>query len=295
VPLTDYFNLILNYGGLVMILIADSGSTKTTWCLLNSTTGDHTLVQTAGINPYYQDEAAILNTLEKEYDTPLRNFKSLHFYGAGCANPEASSIVEKALTQFFNTPQIEVASDLMGAAHALCGHDEGIACILGTGSNSCHYSGHSIVHNVSPLGFILGDEGSGAALGKKLLSDVLKNQLPEALTHTFFDTYALTPAEVLDNIYRKPFPNRFAAQFTQFISEHIKEPVITKIVTEAFAEFFSRNVMQYPSVTSLPVHFTGSIAFHFKEQLIDVAKSFSLKVGNISKDPMPGLIQYYSK
>ncbi len=276
-----------------MILIADSGSTKTTWCLINRTSGDHTLIQTGGINPFYQSKAAIRETLEKEFDTALRNFTAVHFYGAGCANPEAIGIVRNVLEDFFNSPTIEVASDLMAAAHATCGRNEGIACILGTGSNSCHYNGKTITHHVSPLGFILGDEGSGAVMGKKFLSDLLKNQLPETITKTFFETYELTPAEIMNNIYKKPFPNRFAAQFTRFIYKHINEPALKTIVTDAFGDFFSRNVLQYQSASILPIHFTGSIAWHFKEQLKEVAQKFHLQIGDISQDPMPGLIQYH--
>ncbi len=276
-----------------MILIADSGSTTTTWCILNTTSGESSLVKTAGINPFYQDEKAIVETLEREFDSPKRDFEALYFYGAGCANPAVIGIVKNALTHFFTVHQVEVASDLMAAAHALCGHNEGIACILGTGSNSCHYNGREIVKNVSPLGFILGDEGSGAVIGKKLLADLLKNQLPDSVIKAFFAKHKLSPADILDHIYKKPFPNRFAAQFARFISENIEEASLEKIVNEAFNDFFTRNVMQYDPATSLPVHFTGSIAWHFKEQLKGAADAFNVTIGQISKDPMPGLIQYH--
>ncbi len=276
-----------------MILIADSGSTKTTWCLLNITSGDSSFVNTAGINPFYQDEKAIVETLEREFDSPERNFESLFFYGAGCANPSVIGIVKNALAHFFTSHHTEVAGDLMAAARALCGHTEGIACILGTGSNSCHYDGREIIKNVSPLGFILGDEGSGAIIGKKLLSDVLKNQLPESVIKAFFDKYELNAPDILDHIYKKPFPNRFAAQFAHFIFENIEEPSLEKIVTDAFDDFFRRNIMQYDLASTLPVHFTGGIAWHFEKQLRRVAETFNVTVGQISQDPMPGLIQYH--
>lgn len=276
-----------------MILIADSGSTKTTWCILDKATGDKKFFQTSGINPFYQDEDTIVNMLQEEFDAPERNFKALYFYSAGCANPEISQVAGNALDRFFQASAISVESDLMAAAHALCGDTEGIACILGTGSNSCHYNNGIIEERVSPLGFILGDEGSGGVIGKKLLADVLKKQLPEHVIQKFFERYPTNAGEILENIYKKPFPNRYAAGFTVFISENQDEPSLQGLLESAFEEFITRNILQYSKVESLPIHFTGSIAYHFKASLNKSLKKHDLIPGHIAQDPMPGLIDYH--
>jgi N-acetylglucosamine kinase-like BadF-type ATPase len=278
-----------------MILVADSGSTKTTWCLINPKSGKKELFQTAGINPFYQDEATIVNALRTDFETPQRNFEAIYFYSAGCANPVISKVAYGALNNFFNTNTLKVESDLMAAAHALCGTSEGIACILGTGSNSCHYNGSEVVENVSPLGFILGDEGSGAVIGKKLLSDILKKQLPENVRESFFRKYRTDSIEILENIYKKPFPNRYAAGFTKFLSENKSEPSLRNLVLNAFDEFITRNVLQYKMVRELPVHFTGSVAFFFSDLLDTAMKKHRLKLGNIIKDPINGLIDFHLK
>ncbi|PWE01073.1 BadF/BadG/BcrA/BcrD ATPase family protein [Marinilabilia rubra] len=278
-----------------MILIADSGSTKTTWCLLNQESGKKEIIQTAGINPFYQDEVTIVQALKNEFTFGERTFDAIYFYSAGCANPEISKVAFNALDQFFNTGKLEIESDLMAAAHALCGNSEGIACILGTGSNSCHYNGKEIVESVSPLGFILGDEGSGAVIGKKLLADVLKNQLPPYIQETFFNQYKTSYAEILENIYKKPFPNRYAAGFTKFISEHKDEQALQELVIKSFDDFLTRNVLQYKKAKELPVHFTGSIAYYFRDLLDKALEKHKLKLGNIIKDPMDGLINFHLK
>lgn len=276
-----------------MILIADSGSTKTTWCILDKTSGQTDTIQTAGVNPFYQDENTIVEALSNEFKSSTRKFDAIYFYSAGCTNPAISKVAGNALSTFFQTDILSVESDLMAAAHALCGNEEGIACILGTGSNSCHYADGKIIENVSPLGFILGDEGSGAVIGKKLLADVLKNQLPKHIITRFFDKYNTSAAEILDNIYKKPFPNRYAAGFTVFIADNIDDPAIKKLVEEAFDQFITRNILQYNKARSLKVHFSGSIAFHFKQNLENALREHGLTMGHVLKDPMPGLIEYH--
>jgi glucosamine kinase len=278
-----------------MILIADSGSTKTTWCMLDRKSGKKEIIQTAGINPFYQDEATILSALKSEFTISDRTFEAIYFYSAGCANPVISKVAFNALNQFFTTPTLEIQSDLMAAAHALCGNSEGIACILGTGSNSCYYNGSEIVSNVSPLGFILGDEGSGAVIGKKFLADILKNQLPNHVINKFFSQYKTDKAEILDNIYKKPFPNRYTAGFTKFIYEHKSEPSLQQLVLNAFDEFIMRNVLQYKMANQLPVHFAGSIAQYFNDLLATALQSHQLSLGKIIQDPMNGLIEFHLK
>ncbi|WP_430814835.1 BadF/BadG/BcrA/BcrD ATPase family protein [Carboxylicivirga sp. RSCT41] len=276
-----------------MILIADSGSTKTEWCL----TSNGNIVGkciTKGINPFYQSSADILQNLKEEYTLNNAKPQKIYFYGAGCANEEKNNIVKKALVDFFDIDKVTIASDLTGAARSLCQNNEGIACILGTGSNSCLYDGENPSHNVSPLGFIIGDEGSGAVLGKKLIGDILKNQLPASVKELFFNKYNTNQAEILDNIYKKAFPNRYLAQYTKFLSENIHLREIEEIVLQAFNEFITRNLLQYSNVEELHIHFTGSIAFYFKPQLEKALKKHNLKLGTISQAPMEGLVDYHN-
>jgi len=275
-----------------MILIADSGTTKTDWCLIGDQEALEKVV-TSGINPFYQEAENISTILQKEF-TSIKKFKAIYFYGTGCINQEKKDIVKKGLLQVFETEEIFIGSDLQAAAHSLCQNQPGFACILGTGSNSCYYNGGEIVDNVSPLGFILGDEGSGAVLGKKLIGDVLKKQLPQSLINDFFETYNTSAAEILENVYKKPFPSRYLANYTKFLSENIKHPEIENIVISSFREFVIRNLLQYPGIERSPIHFTGSIAFHFEVQLRKVIEEQHFILGNIERAPMNGLIRYHN-
>lgn len=281
-----------------MILIADSGSTKTQWFLLSKRKKQEVSCLTAGINPFFQSADEILSTLRNEFTLGHKGIKSIYFYGAGCANAEKKAVLCSVLKQYFGIQGVEVESDLLAAARALCGHTEGIAAILGTGSNSCYYDGKVIRQHVSPLGFILGDEGSGAVLGRKLVSDLLKNQLPEHLQAGFLEMFGHTVAEIMERVYRNPFPNRYLASFTPFLSMYIKEEAVYRLVKTSFVEFFLRNIRQYPRAQKLPVHFVGSIAWHFKEALNEAARECGFSTGKIIQDPMPGLVEfhrYYNK
>lgn len=277
-----------------MHLIADSGSTKTNWSLTDgiSVIKD---IYTLGINPFYQDEVAISAEIEKSLLPYIVNYNisNITFYGAGCSFPEKKAIVAKALGMHFTDISIEVQSDLLGAARSLFGKNEGIACILGTGSNSCYYDGNSIVDNISPLGFILGDEGSGAVLSKILVADCLKKQLPEHICKQFMQKFELTPAILLENVYKKPFPNRYLAQFTPFISENIEEPSIQKIAYNGFESFFQRNISHYPK--DKQIGFVGSVAHHLSKVLHKVANDLNYEISTIVKNPMEGLVRYHSE
>lgn len=275
-----------------MYLIADSGSTKTQWCMVEN--GEREVVYTSGINPVYQSEQEILQILEQEFPAHKAKAEAVYFYGAGCAFPEKNEQVKKALTDFFRTPQVEIASDLLAAARSLLLHSAGIACILGTGSNSCYYDGHSIVRNISPLGFILGDEGSGAVMGKRLVADVLKGILPEKLRECFFGEYRYSYPEIIDRVYRQPLPNRFLASFTPFLKKYIAAPEIETLVTTALEEFICRNLLQYQEIRHLPVSFTGSVAFYFREQLLCLLEKYDLCPGQICQTPMEGLITFHT-
>lgn len=275
------------------ILIADSGSTKTDWCLL-AQDGTKTQVQTKGLNPFQMTEGEIkaeINTALLPH-IPNTSITSLHFYGAGCTL-EKQPTVERALRQcLYVEGTCEVASDMLGAARGICGHSAGIACILGTGSNSCAYNGEKITANVSPLGFILGDEGSGAVLGRILLGDVMKRQLPQRIIDKFYERYPLNNADIIDKVYRQKTPNRFLASFAPFIKENIDEPHIEEMVKDGFRRFLRRNVRQYELCEQLPIGFVGSIALAFNKQLAEVVAEENMRLGRIIKAPMDGLVEF---
>ena len=275
-----------------MFLIAESGSTKTTWRLVShdKNAGECT---TGGINPFLLGSDELTLMLETEFTLSCTNISKIWFYGAGCAFPDKNRMVADSLSRFFGISDIQINSDLLAAARSLCGHRPGIACILGTGSNSCYYDGREIVQNVSPLGYVLGDEGSGNAIGRKLLADILKNKVSATIHDLFFDTYPVTTGEILDHVYRKPFPNRYLAQYARFVSANIDRQEMQTLASNCFREFFSRNVMQYEKAQQLPVHFTGSVAFFFSEIIKTIADEFGLMTGNISKEPMEGLVKFH--
>lgn len=284
-----------------MHLIADSGSTKTDWCLCNGST-ILCNIQTQGINPYHQTEEAIeqvlfeelLPQLNDEAATVQGSQLKIIYYGAGCANETACNRIKEAIYKTLGATDITVYSDLLGAARALCGHEEGIACVLGTGSNSCLYNGKEITANTPPLGYILGDEGSSAVLGRRLVGDCLKNQLPEAIREEFLAEYQLTPEIILEKVYRQPLANRFLASLSPFLSKHKEVPEIHKLLVESFVDFFVRNVKQYRRPW-LPIHFVGSIANAFSSELKVAAESLGMELGTIMQSPMEGLIKYHAE
>lgn len=279
-----------------MILIADSGSTKTDWCVVEHGQPVRRIL-TKGTNPFFQSEEEISRELAVALvpRLPANGFGAVHFYGAGCAFPDKIEAVRRAIALHLHVDgEIEVSTDVLAAARSLCGHRAGIACILGTGSNSCYYDGRAIVSNVSPLGFILGDEGSGAVLGKLLVGDLLKNQLPAGLREEFLKEYALTPAEIIDRVYRKPFPNRFLAGLSPFLCRHLDEPAVRGLVLGSFRSFLKRNVMQY-DYRRLPVHFIGSVAYYYREVLSEACGGMGVRMGTVLRSPMEGLIEFHNE
>lgn len=277
-----------------MMLIADSGSTKTHWGLVDENSVSPALEwQTSGINPFYQDRKSILRMLQKEFTRKIGSPDRLYFYGAGCSGVESKSIVRDPLRDFFKPATIEIESDLMAAAHSLCQHQAGLACILGTGSNSCYYDGREIIKHVPSLGYILGDEGSGADIGRRLVADILKHQLPGEVAEHFFSTFHYTREEILEHVYKNPFPNRFLAGFATYVGENAAIPSLRNIVKTGFNKFFTRNIRQYPQALNYPVHFTGSIAWHFREILAESATENGYRVGLITQSPMEGLIRFH--
>ena len=277
-----------------MMLIADSGSTKTDWCVILDNTPIKR-IGTKGLNPFFQSEEEIQQELTHSLlpQLPEGTIDSVYFYGAGCT-PEKAPTLRRAIADSLpDVGNIKAYSDMLAAARGLCGREAGITCILGTGSNSCFYDGKEIVNHISPLGFILGDEGSGAVLGKLLVGDILKNQLSPAIKEVFLKQFDLTVPEIIDRVYRQPFPNRFLASLSPFIAQHLEEPGIRQLVLGSFIAFLRRNVMQY-DYTQYPAHFIGSVAHCYKEILQEAAQETGIRIGKILQSPMEGLIQYHS-
>ena len=278
----------------MIILIADSGSTKTDWVLCNGSIVVKR-VKTQGLNPTIQSSEEILAVLKAELADNIDTTapQKIFFYGAGCAYDTANNRMKQALEAVFTTKEIEIYSDLLGAARALCGHEEGIACILGTGSNSCLYDGKNIIDNTPSMGYILGDEGSGAHLGRQLVSDCVKKQLPKAIREKFMQEYNLDVATILERVYHTPLPNRWLASLTPFIQENKKNAEVHTMLKHCFTQFFQRNVMVYRR-SWLPIHISGGIGMNFSEEIRETAESLGLSVGNIVESPMEGLIKFHS-
>ena len=279
-----------------MILIADSGSTKTQWCLM-AANGHCSEYFTDGINPFQQTSDAIKNSVSNQLLPKMASemwagkITNVFFYGAGCTL-EKTPVVKCALEGIFRDAKIEVCSDMVGAACGLLGEEKGVACILGTGANSCLWNGKEIEKNVPALGFILGDEGSGAVLGKRLVADLLKNQLNDELKEKFLTQYNITAADIIENVYRKPFPNRYLASLSKFCAENIEHPLIAQLVYDHFDYFAKRILPQYPS---LPVGFIGSIAYYYQDVLKKVLLDNGFRIGKILQGPMEGLKEYHRK
>jgi len=275
-----------------MILIADGGSTKTDWCVTAQGRQLQRII-TQGINPFFLSEDAIGEEIRSSLLPELQThtFDALYFYGAGCL-PEKIPMMQTALSKYLEVETLEVNSDMLGAARGLSGRNPGIVCILGTGSNSCYYDGEKIVSNVSPLGFILGDEGSGAVLGKLLVGDLLKNQLPAGLKEKFLQEFDLIPGMIIERVYRQPFPNRFLASLSPFLLRNIEEPAVRSLVFNSFCSFLKRNVMQY-DYKNYPIYFIGSIAYHYSKILEEAVLASGMKLGEIVQNPIEGLVKYH--
>ncbi len=278
-----------------MKLIADSGSTKTAWKLMGPS-GEIKNIKTSGLNPYTQSEESISLEIEKHLLPETgTNIQEIYFFGAGIVNAEKGDLLKKILNRFYPDATIETHSDVLGAARALFGNEPGIACILGTGSNVCLYDGEIITGGISPLGYILGDEGSGSVMGRKLLGDYFKEVMPPSLREEFTNKYHLTREEALTRVYRTEKANQFMAQFTPFLSEHIDTSYCQEFVRQNFTDFFERNVCKIPGYLNYQIGFIGSIAWHFSPILNQTAKHFGFGQTSILKDPIDGLAKYYSE
>lgn len=279
-----------------MILIADSGSTKTSWVLADRA-GKINNFNSSGINPYFHSSEQISESVRSEFITihkiNIKEISTVYFYGAGCSSPENIKMVRQGLQNVFEESEIFVTHDLLGASRALCGRQKGIAAILGTGSNSCVFDGDKIVHQVSSLGYVLGDEGSGAYLGKKFLSALIYKEFPTEISNRFYKSFPVNLSEILDHVYRKPNPNRYLASFCKFIKDEISNPYIEKLVFDSFHDFFKKQIEKYPDHRSIPVHSTGSIGFYFSDILQQVASERKIRLGLITQNPLDGLVQYH--
>ncbi|UPK68928.1 N-acetylglucosamine kinase [Chitinophaga filiformis] len=275
-------------------LIADSGSTKADWCLLGA--GEAARYQTSGISPYFLNAEQIQALLEKELLPQLPpdvQIDEIHYYGTGCLQRKSVELVETALQAVWPVASFEVNHDLMGAARGLCGKEPGVASILGTGSNSCFFDGTTIKKNNPGLGYVLGDEGSGAFLGKKLLQYYLYNSFDEELKSRFDAQYNTNHEEILENVYRRPFPNRYLAGFAKFLGENRGHFIIENILEDSLNEFFFNHIYKYSESWTHPLHFTGSIAWNFRDILEELCELYELQLGRILRSPMEGLVAYH--
>ena len=276
-------------------LKADSGATKAEWCLLIN--GKTKSVITQGISPYFFDQQKIVDLLQKEL---LSRFpkgtivSEIHYYGTGMRNPENVKMMKKSLLQVFANASVEVSDDMLSAARALNGTEKGLACNLGTGSFSCYYNGKKITQQAPGIGYILGDEGSGAYLGKKVIQYYLYNTFDEELRYIFEDKYKITPVEILENVYRKPLANRYLASFCLFLSENRGHYMIENIIEDGLNDFFFTHLCKYKETWKFPVNFVGSVAFGFKDVLQELCNGYEFELGKILKEPMSGLIEYHS-
>ncbi|HRA11377.1 MAG TPA: N-acetylglucosamine kinase [Chitinophagaceae bacterium] len=275
-------------------LIADCGATKGEWCLINN--GKKKTIITQGISPYFLNTEQIIDLLQKELKPKLKNIEvgEVFYYGTGCANPTNVKSVKKAISKVFAGAKIEVTHDLMAAARALCGREKGVACILGTGSNSCYYDGKRIVKNSPGLGYVLGDEGSGAYLGRKVIQYYLYGTFDYELRGRFDLTYTTNAAEILENVYKKPLPNRYLAGFAKFLAENRGHYMIENIIEDGINDFFFNHLCKYRETWTMPVHFAGSIAFGFKDVVQQLCNSYEFELGKVLKNPMEGLVAYHS-
>lgn len=277
-----------------MLLVADSGSTKADWLLFDGTkiTGPY---HTMGFNPFFHSAELVYDTL---MDTPgllaIRDqISAVKFFGAGCSSAARNEIIAAGLRRFFSRADVLVEHDLLACALATCGDQPGISCIIGTGSNSCWFDGHAVHERNYGLGYVLGDEGSGAWLGKKLLTFYLYCRLPEDLSAAFKSAYGLGKNEIIDKVYKEPNANVWLASFTRFLSAHYEHPYVKEMIRQSMRDFCDLYVCDYPDYKTTTVHFVGSVAFVFKRELEEVAAEKGFRLGKVIKQPVDGLMDYF--
>lgn len=275
-------------------LIADSGSTKCEWCLLADDKKKKNITQ--GISPYFLTEEQVHELLRKELVKKINvEVDEVYYYGTGLGNPDNVKFIKRILKKVFPAATIEANIDLLAAARAVCGHEKGVACILGTGSNSCYFNGKRIIKNSPGLGYVLGDEGSGAYLGKKVVQHFLYNTFDEDLMLRFKKEFNTYMNEILENVYKKPQPNRYLASFTIFLAENRGHYMIENIIEDGLNDFFFTHLYKYRETWLYPISFVGSVAYGFKDVLKTLCDSYELELGKILKQPMEGLIEYHQQ
>lgn len=276
-----------------MKLIAETGSTRTEWALTEGRQLINSLF-TDGINPFFQTRREISRSVRLGLPEEFfkKKLEQVYYYGAGCSSEEKKKIIRASLVAQFKTP-VQVESDLLAAARGLFLREAGIACILGTGSNSCFYDGATILKNVRSGGYILGDEGSGTAMGRVFMSDVLKGIAPAELTEDFFDKFRITSDDIMDLVYNRPFPNRFLATVAYFLADHQESDYACQVIRDNLQKFFARNICQY-DYSNYSIRFVGSWAHHCADYLYDVAQEFGVMIDMIEETPMKGLIEFHA-
>ena len=278
-----------------MIIIADGGSTKTNWCLVTED-GKKVYFNTEGYNPYFASTEYIIQSLNESLpiDLDKDQITEVDYYGAGCSVPEKNKIVEEAMKAVFTKAKVNIGHDLLAAARALLGNNEGFAAILGTGTNTCIYDGKKIAHNIDSGAYILGDEGSGCYIGKKLLIDYLRGYMPEAVRSLFWETFKLTPDEVNDRVYSQPLANRFCASFSKFVYDNnVHIEYSRNLVRTSFEDFFRNLVTRYPDYQKYTFNCIGSVGYNFRNVLEEVVTENGMVVGNIIRSPIDSLVKYH--
>jgi glucosamine kinase len=276
-----------------MILIADSGSTKTDWVLLDDK--NQFRYKTIGYNPYFVNSENIYHSLTEKLVPQIDplTVDSVYFYGAGCSTHDNVDIVNKALTRAFINSKVQVGHDMLAAARALLGNKRGFAAIIGTGSNTCIYDGREVEKNIDSLGYLLGDEGSGSYIGKKVVRDFMRGYLPKELNDKFVEKYHLTNDEIFNTLYNKPMPNRFLASFCMFADENKEHEYIRQIVRDSFNDFFKNLVSKYPDYDKYSFNCVGSVGHAFKDLLQEMAAKYNMEPGQIINSPIDNLVEYH--
>lgn len=278
------------------ILIADSGSSKTDWSLIGANKKTRHF-QTSGLNPFFRTEEDCHRLLVEELKIKpeKEQIDKIVFYGAGVKNKTQSAFIEKILKKHFGVKKAEAHSDMLGAAHATIGDDKGVCCILGTGSNSCFYNGKKIMTQNPSLGFIIGDEGSGTYLGKRVLQYFFYNTFDDDLKDAFRNKYGDDLSDILQKVYKDPLANRYLASFTQFLIEQRGHYMVENIIEDAFIDFHQRHVLKYRESWKYPIHFVGTVAYEFRDIIHSLHEQYGLETGNIVKSPQEGLIKFHKK
>lgn len=279
-----------------MILVADSGSTKTDWVLVSPGEPDREF-KTAGINPYFLSDKETLRLINKQESlvAQAENVTEVYFFGAGCSSPDKREAVSNVLSQVFKQAYVSVDSDLLGSAYATCGHETGLCCILGTGSNITYFDGENIFEGKHGLGYILGDEGSGSYFGKKLITDYLYGRMPEEESRLFAKNYVVDKETIISQVYHKPRANYYLASFASFLAEIKTGSYCRDLVRSGLSEFITTNVITYPSYEKFKCHFVGSVAWNWQDELQEIGAAYQVQVGKIMKHPILDLVHFLLK